>query len=228
MRLGSLFSGIGGLEMGLSRVLDISPQWFVEIEPSCQKVLKRDYPQTPIYSDINNFECRPGEVDIICGGFPCQDLSSANTKSRVGLEGDKSGLWFQFKRIVSDARPSWVVVENVPPAKNWVPTVRGNLWSLGYSSMSVQLSASSLGAPHNRTRVFVIAFPHSNSESISAIHEKVAVMQETTGFMRDWGSAPPRGYRVDDGVPNGTQRRRALGNAVMPDMAEKIGMLIHG
>jgi DNA (cytosine-5)-methyltransferase 1 len=98
-------------------------------------------------------------VDLICGGFPCQDVSSAG--KRAGLTGARSGLWYEYRRLVSELSPSWVVVENVASgAKLWVDFVRADLAELGYDSLPIPLSAQDVGAPHRRERIFIVA--HTN------------------------------------------------------------------
>ena len=106
MTFGSLFAGIGGLDLGLERA-GMECRWQVEIDEFCRKVLAKHWPEVPKYGDIGKLtgeELEP--VDLICGGFPCQDLSQAGR--RAGLEGDRSGLWFEFARIVGVLRPRWV------------------------------------------------------------------------------------------------------------------------
>lgn len=157
LTIGSLFSGIGGLELGLEWA-GLGPTiWQVEKEPSCLRVLERHWPESKRHEDVRSVGSTVLPwVGLICGGFPCQDLSSAG--KRTGLAGDRSGLWAEFVRVVAEVRPRWVVVENVRSgARNWVDAVRGDLGKLGYASLPVPISASDLGAPHERARVFIIA-----------------------------------------------------------------------
>lgn len=116
-------------------------------------------------------------VDVIAGGFPCQNLSSANVKTRDGLNGEKSGLWRQFRRVVDELRPARVVVENVANWRDWVPSVRRDLWRIGYASLPIQLCPSQFGAFHRRPRVFVVANANGESESLSAINAEVASLR---------------------------------------------------
>lgn len=102
-------------------------------------------------------------VDLICGGFPCQDVSSAG--KRAGLTGARSGLWIEYRRLISELSPTWVVVENVASgAKLWVDFVRADLAELGYDSLPIPLSAQDVGAPHRRERIFIVA--HANGEHV--------------------------------------------------------------
>lgn len=157
MTIGSLFSGIGGLDLGLEQA-GLGPViWQIEADPYRREILRRHWSRIPIHHDVRRVGAanlaRPA---IVCGGFPCQDVSSAG--ARAGLGGDRSGLWREFERVVGELLPEWVVVENVASgAKLWVDEVRGDLEWLGYESFPVPLSASDLGAPHRRARIFLVA-----------------------------------------------------------------------
>lgn len=160
MRIGSLFSGIGGLELGLEMAGLGEIVWQVEQNPLCLALLEKHWPEAERFNDV----CTVGRdnlapVDLICGGFPCQDVSSAG--KRAGLAGARSGLWYQFARVVGELRPAWVVVENVTSgAKLWVDVVRGDLEQLGYATLPVPLAAADVGAAHERARVFIVAHAH--------------------------------------------------------------------
>lgn len=162
MRIGSLFSGIGGLELGLEWSGIGETVWQVEIDPFCRTILDRHWPGVIRHADIRTVGSRNLQpVDLICGGFPCQDVSSAGKGE--GLAGERSGLWFEFARIVGELRPQWVVVENVASgAKRWVDAIITGLEQLGYEALPIPLSAAAVGAPHLRNRIFVVAY--SNSE----------------------------------------------------------------
>ena len=157
MRIGSLFSGIGGLELGLEWAGVGRTIWQVESDPFCRSVLERHWPEANRrVIDVReaNASCL-SPVDVVCGGFPCQDVSSAG--KRVGLAGARSGLWFEFRRIVEELEPRAVVVENVASgASQWLPTVSEQLRELGYRVRALGVSARDVGAPHLRRRVFVL------------------------------------------------------------------------
>lgn len=158
MRIGSLFSGIGGLELGLE-MAGLGPvAWQVEQDPFCREVLAKHWPDAQRHRHVQYAgRSTLEQVDIICGGFPCQDISSAGTGE--GLAGDRSGLWFEFARIIDELGPQWVVIENVASgAHRWVDAIREHLARLSYASLPVPLSAELVGAPHRRNRVFVIAY----------------------------------------------------------------------
>ncbi len=157
LTIGSLFSGVGGLELGLEWAGLGPTLWQVEKDPFCRAVLAKHWPDARRFDDV----CGVGAadlapVDLICGGFPCQDVSSAGR--RAGLTGERSGLWREFARVVGERRPRWVVVENVTSgAARWVDAVVRELEQLGYACLPVPVAASDLGAPHQRARVFIVA-----------------------------------------------------------------------
>jgi len=157
MTFGSLFSGIGGIDLGLERA-GHQCRWQVEIDEFCRKVLRKHWPEVPRFRDITKIEGRELErVDLICGGFPSQDLSQAG--KRAGIEGSRSGLWFEFARIVGILRPRYVLIENVPGLLDYraMPRVVGELARLGYVGSWLSLRASQFGASHLRKRVFIVA-----------------------------------------------------------------------
>lgn len=156
--IGSLFSGIGGLELGLEWA-GLGPTAFqVEIDPFCRKVLSKHWPEASRFEDVKAVGIHNlPKVDILCGGFPCQDVSSAG--AGAGLKhGTRSGLWYEYLRIVGELRPARVIVENVASgAKRWLCEVRGNLHAVGYRTRAFALSAADVGAPHLRKRIFIVA-----------------------------------------------------------------------
>lgn len=176
MRIGSLFSGIGGLELGLERSGLGETVWQVEQSQFCRNVLARHWPNAERYEDVKEVgKTNLAPVDVICGGFPCQDVSSAG--NRAGLSGHRSGLWFEFARIVAELGPRWVIVENVSSgARLWVDSVRGQLERLGYETLPIPLSAQDVGAPHIRGRIFIIA--HSDGEPIRIEPKRIAAKRE--------------------------------------------------
>ena len=156
MKFGSLFAGIGGFDLGLERA-GMSCQWQVEIEDYPTKILEKHWPEVHRERDIK--ECS-GEnlepVDLICGGFPCQDISVAGTGA--GLAGERSGLWYEMHRIISDVKPRWVIVENVAALlSRGMDVVLRDLSQIGYDCEWHIIPASAVGAPHRRERVWIIA-----------------------------------------------------------------------
>jgi DNA (cytosine-5)-methyltransferase 1 len=166
VNVGSLFAGIGGFDLGLQRA-GMRVAWQVELDPYCRAVLARHFPEAQRYEDVREVGAQNlAPVDLICGGFPCQDLSAAG--KGAGLDGARSGLWGEFARIVRELRPRYVVVENVPAlltgkGKRWdrapVGRVLGDLAEAGYDAEWACLSAREFGAPHLRKRVWLVAYP---------------------------------------------------------------------
>jgi len=195
MHIGSLFSGIGGLELGLEWAGLGPVRWQVEQSDYCRAVLERHWPEASRYDDVRAVGADLAPVDLICGGFPCQDVSSAG--ARKGLAGDRSGLWGEFARVVGVLRPRWVVVENVASgATLWLDAVVRELGELGYAALPVPLSAADVGAPHRRARIFVIA-----SDADSERREPGA---RGTRAERPGGAVADRGAAADadrDGQP---------------------------
>ncbi len=156
---GSLFSGIGGLDLGMERA-GIKVLWQVEKDAECRRVLRQHWPETEIFTDVrdvgrNNLSA----VDVICGGFPCQDVSVAG--KRAGLDGARSGLWFEFQRIIEELRPAVVLIENVPgllssnSGRDFGYIVNG-LVECGYCVAYRVLDSRYFGVPQRRRRVFIV------------------------------------------------------------------------
>ena len=157
MTFGSLFAGIGGFDLGLERAGMVC-KWQVELDDYASRVLAKHWPNVPRHDDVRTFPTadRDWAVDLICGGFPCQDISVAG--KGAGLAGERSGLWYEFARIIGDIRPRYVVVENVAALLNrGMGTVLGDLSSLGYDAEWHVIPASAVGAPHRRDRVWIVA-----------------------------------------------------------------------
>ena len=159
LTVGSLFSGIGGFDLGLERA-GVRPLWMCEIDRACQGVLRRHWPGVPIYDDVTRLSTdnlvRP---DVLCGGFPCQDVSVAGR--RAGLVGERSGLWYEFLRVIESLRPRWVVIENVPGllssngGRDFAVVLRG-LVECGYGVTWRVLDAQYFGVAQRRRRVFIV------------------------------------------------------------------------
>jgi len=156
MKIGSLFSGIGGLELGLERSRLGSVSWQCEIDPFCRAVLARHWPDAMRYEDVRTVDATAPSVDVICGGFPCQDVSLAG--KRAGLAGERSGLWHEFARIIGELEPKIVVIENVLGLRtSGLSRVLADLAALGFDAEWSDLAASDIGAPHQRRRLFIVA-----------------------------------------------------------------------
>ncbi len=227
MTIGSLFSGIGGLESGLERSGLGRVVFQCEIDPFCRRVLRKHWPDATIYEDVRSVGHGAARVDVLCGGFPCQDLSSANT-GRQGLAGDKSGLWREYARIVGELRPQFVIVENLGYAfKEWLPHVRRDLWARGYASVPFRVSPAEMGGPHHRDRVFLVAHADQNSECLHAIDAQMARLRaDAARLWNVWRDPFPGPFRLDDGLPRRMGEVRGYGNAVVPQCAELVGTAI--
>jgi DNA (cytosine-5)-methyltransferase 1 len=156
LTFGSLFAGIGGFDLGFERA-GMRCEWQVEIDPYCQRVLAKHWPNVRRWDDVRTFPpAGDWTVDVICGGFPCQDISNAG--KRAGIDGERSGLWAEYARIIRELRPSIVVVENVAALLNrGIERVLGDLAACGYDAEWDCIPASAVGAPHRRDRLFVLA-----------------------------------------------------------------------
>ena len=157
LTFGSLFAGIGGIELGLERA-GLQCKWQVEIDPFCQKVLAKHWPDVERHDDVKTFQPKKRHrVDLIAFGFPCQDISSAG--KRVGLDGARSGLCFEALRVVGAIRPRYVFVENVSALLNrGLDRVLGEMAALGYDAEWHCVQAADFGAPHLRDRIFLFAY----------------------------------------------------------------------
>lgn len=161
LRLLDLFSGIGGFSLGLERSGYFETVAFCEIEPFCRRVLAKHWPEVPCYDDVRELTAARLAadgiaVDAICGGFPCQDISTAGRGA--GLAGERSGLWSEIARLVGELRPRFVVVENVSALlSRGLGNVLGDLAALGYDAEWHCIPASVVGAPHRRDRIWIIA-----------------------------------------------------------------------
>ena len=171
LRILDLFSGIGGFSLGLERTGGFETVAFCEIEPFPRRVLAKHWPGVPIYEDVTKLTgdilARDGiAVDVVTGGFPCQDLSVAGKQRGMG-EGTRSGLWSEIIRLVGELRPRYVIVENVAallagPSERrggWFGRVLGDLAECGYDAEWENIPAAALGAPHRRERVWLVAYP---------------------------------------------------------------------
>ena len=183
LRVGSLFSGYGGLDLAVLELLDAEMAWHCEWEEAPSKILEKHFPGVPNYRDVTKVDFLGIEqVDILTGGFPCQDLSLAGQRAGL-IEGTRSGLGHEFARAIEELQPKLVVIENVRgllsakadngmeysqkdlddwgsrPVFTAIQAVLGSLADLGYDAKWTGVRASDTGAAHNRFRIFIIAFP---------------------------------------------------------------------
>jgi DNA (cytosine-5)-methyltransferase 1 len=158
-----LFSGIGGFSIGLERA-GMRTVAFCEIDKKAQQVLQKHWPGVPIFNDVSTLtkdalDEKGITVDVICGGFPCQDISLAGRGA--GIEGARSGLWFQFHRIIKEVRPHYAIIENVSALRNrGLDQVLRSLAEIGYDAEWHCIPAAAIGAPHRRDRMWIVACPN--------------------------------------------------------------------
>jgi len=316
VNVGSLFSGIGGFDLGLERA-GMRVVWQCEQDEFCRRVLARHWPGVPCYPDVRALVADPGSsrrrenaggahgdegadagrtseddyvadgegevgrvpvpvpyVDVLCGGFPCQDISLAGKGG--GIDGARSGLWGEYARLVRELRPRYVIVENVAALLGrGLERVLGDLAACGYDAEWDCVPASAVGAPHRRDRLWLIAYPDGQGEPGRAVDAEPgrgfmvsgrtvadakcaglegqrrwtdgtrAVAGRRQGVVQDadecapqpwrvggrtaqaggpewWAAEPPVG-RVAHGVPDRLDQLAALGNALVPQIAEWLG-----
>lgn len=220
MRVLDLFSGIGGFSLGLERA-GMQTVAFCEIEPFCRAVLKKHWPDVPQYEDIRTLKGEQvGPVDLVCGGFPCQPFSTASRGRRLGAEDDRF-LWPEMLRVISETRPAWVIGENVVGLKPLeIEQVVSGLGAQGFDAVVMEIPACATLKDHWRPRNWFLGYAHGNSKSKRAINEQVALMQRC-----DYGPGDARGsHGFSKGVDG--LRKRAIGNAVVPQVVELIGRAI--
>ena len=246
MRMLDLFSGIGGFALAAEWVwgdeLDITG--FCEIEKYAQKVLQKNFPGVPIHDDITKLNGKDFKnIDLITGGFPCQDISIANQNNPKGIEGKRSGLWSEMWRIISEIRPRFALIENVP-----ILTIRGgtrviaDLAEIGYDAEWQSISAKQVGAWHKRERIWIAAYPSCDRMERPAVHAKTNKKGiETTPEkwfelqFQNHGNNKIEFRKKDksflcgdnDGIPfrldfDRRNRLKGLGNAIVPQVAALI------
>jgi len=226
MNVLDLFSGIGGFSLGLERA-GMKTVAFCEVDKKCQAVLKKHWPGVPIFDDVSNLKGEDIEetVDVICGGFPCQDISLAG--KGAGLEGSRSGLWSEFKRLIEEIKPKYAIIENVSALRSrGLDQVLREISEIGYDAEWHCITAASIGAPHRRDRIWIISYP--NSEGLQGQWEitgRISEELQDISYLRWWQVEPDVG-RVAHGIPNRVDRLKQLGNAVVPQIPELIGRAI--
>lgn len=223
---GSLFSGIGGFEKGAEKA-GIETIWNCEYEKYNRKRLSKHWPETKQFTDIRTMQ-NPRYVDIVSGGFPCQDISVAGKME--GITGNRSGLWSEMFRLCGEIRPKYIIIENSPAL-----TVRGfekilcDISKIGYNAQWQCISNLSFGYPHKRERIYVIAY----SNKIGS-QSDICKNGSTYSIFRKWASNKMHGYssakrilemptcsniRNDDGFRDWTHRVASIGNSVNPTVA---------
>ena len=240
MTHGSLFSGIEGFGEGARRAGEIENIFHVEQNSFCHDIIRK-HSNAPIFSDIRTFDGTPyrGKVNILSGGFPCQDISKAG--KGIGITGQKSGLWSHFARIIAETRPDWIPIENSSNlARKGLERVLFDLAQIGYDAEWQCISAAAFGMPHERERLFIIAYPHVSGWAQFLRGYPTTIFREIcqtgpwqAGCQSDAGIDPvlqfsermgqPALFRVGDGISKRSHlmpRLAAVGNSVSPVIAE--------
>jgi DNA (cytosine-5)-methyltransferase 1 len=236
LTVGSLFSGIGGLDLGLERA-GMRVIWQSEIDPFCCKILKKHWPGVVNYGDIRNIEWQHVEQpDVICGGYPCQPFSNAG--KRQG-EQDPRHLWPVMFDAICNLRPRYAIMENVRGHLSMgFGTVLRDLAKIGFNAEWQVLPAAAVGAPQKRERLFIVAYPNNtrgersydNAKHTRPVCERYEIfkpIKPSSSFVNEqqWLSEP-RLDRVATGIPQRVDRLKGLGNAVVPQIGEYLGRCI--
>jgi DNA (cytosine-5)-methyltransferase 1 len=232
-----LFAGAGGFTLSGEMAGGYETVAFCEIDPYARKVLAKNWPDVPIFEDVTKLHARDvdGTIDVITGGFPCQDLSAAGRGAGLGA-GTRSGLFREMLRLADEIREKqgrlpYIIFENVPrllsgPTETpgeWFGEFLGALAEVGYDAEWFCITAASIGAPHERERVCVVAYanetPIERGRISRGVYAKHATIDSSDSWWRE-GFSERRFYRMDDGVPKGSHARRngLMGNAIVPQV----------
>lgn len=236
---GSLFSGIGGFDLGAERA-GVPTLWNCEVDPRKRQILARHFPETQQYEDIKTMLDVPN-VDIISGGFPCQNISVSNSSKTnrdkhgniKGIKGERSSLWAEYARIINIVKPRYVLIENSPMLlRRGLEYVLSDLSSLGYDAEWKVLPAAAFGHNHQRKRLYIIAYasgirwasyPYAFRELPKNLHKSQARTYPLSFNLQRFNAQSDFSrIRVDDGLPRGldTKRIEDCGNAVVPAIAQ--------
>ena len=224
MNILDLFSGIGGFSLGLERA-GMRTVAFCEIDSHARAVLNKHWPDVPVFTDVSTLSKGDlsEQIDVLAGGFPCQDISDAGRGA--GLSGSRSGLWFQYHRLIKEIQPRYAIIENVSALRRrGLDQVLWSLAEIGYDAEWHCIPASAVGAPQRRDRIWVVAYPRStrlqgDEWSGAAGTERISERHLT---QCSWWQTEPSMGRVANGVSGQAHRLRQLGNAVVPQIPELI------
>tara|TARA_R100001594_G_scaffold1584_1_gene6845 strand:- start:2834 stop:3595 length:762 start_codon:yes stop_codon:yes gene_type:complete len=237
LRLIDTFSGIGGFSYAAEKLVGgFKTVAFVECEPYCQKVLKKHWPEVPIYDDIKTYKPEPLSGDVLVAGFPCVDISFAGKQAGITKE-TRSGLFYEIIRLIRLVSPRFIVLENVAAIiNNGLGIVLGELASAGYSTEWCCIRASDLGGSHKRDRFFSVSYvANTNSERLQGLRPEYELQEGCTERKACWSPSritlepnwrryisKPTVPRGDDVIPNWVHRSKrikALGNSLLPAVA---------
>lgn len=209
-KIGSLFSGIGGLELGLERAGLGRVEWQCEIDPFCRSVLAKHWPAAVRHEDVRSVSrATATQVDVLCGGFPCQDVSLSG--KRAGIEeGTRSGLWIEFARIIDELKPSIVIIENVLGLRTkGLRRVLADLSDLGLDAEWCDLWAWDVGAPHRRARIFIVA---THPDRVSVQEQPGWLSRACRSAEIQHRCAAPDGFAADPDSLRRLEQSRELAN----------------
>ena len=249
MRVLDLFSGIGGFSLGLERA-GMETVAFCEIDPFCRNLLNKNWPGVPVYEDVTELTYEKlqsdgiTDIDVISGGFPCQDLSYAG--NQAGIEAERSGLWSECKRLVGEIRPRYAVFENVTALTSgddgrWFARVLRDLASIGFDAEWHCIPGFYVGAPQCRDRVWIIAYPSGNTTQELEMVGQIIHNRQVQGELGRMGRSAWDEWDADrsplvgvahgisaklDGTGTWGDRTKSLGNSVIPQIPEMIGKAI--
>lgn len=204
-----LFSGIGGFSLGLERTGGFETVGFCDSDKKTHLVLKKHWAAVPIYDDVSTLKGSDlGTIDIITGGFPCQDLSVAG--KGAGLAGARSGLWFEFHRLIKETQPKWVIAENVAVLRSrGLDQVLRSLDEIGYDAEWHCISASAVGAPHRRDRIWIVAHPrHRGGRDFGSSQERHNTQRQRTTDSDSIGGSGGQSASVAYSGSEGLERLR--------------------
>ena len=182
LKLLDTFSGIGGFSYAAEKLVGgFETTQFIEIEPYCQKVLKKHWPNVPIHDDITTYTAKPHSADVICGGFPCQSISQAGEREGI-TETSKSGMWFELIRTIRMVRPKFFILENVSALiNNGLDIVLRDIYEAGYDAEWCCIPSSFVGACHQRDRWWLVGFPSDPNNNGSPRTKKSRSIKKTNG-----------------------------------------------
>lgn len=253
-----LFAGIGGFALGAEWAsVEFDKHYFSEVDDYAIKVYNKRFPDAIALGDITKIDGSklPKGEWIIAGGFPCQDISVAG--KGAGLAGARSGLWFEYARLIGELRPRFAIMENVGALTfRGLDAVLGSLAEIGYDAEWQDIRASDVGAPHRRERIWIVAYPNEDSKPASTVYagsiQKQLADSSSIGLQgcinkdkgqaelssqssgsgesrRHWDSLPePYFCRGSDGIPHLMDRLKCLGNSIVPQIAMMIFQQIKG
>lgn len=243
-RIGSLFSGAGGLDLAVEHVTGGCTVWHSEVDPDASKVLETRWPGVPNLGDITAVDwayvAEVAPIEVLCGGFPCQDVSAAGRRAGIAV-GTRSGLWLEYAEAINQLRPQLVVIENVRgllsgyahramepgtddlggrsgrPLLRAAGAVLGDLADLGYDAQWTTVAASDVGAPHRRERVFIVAHPAGDGRE-GITHGAIGTQACGAGVREPAGSAWSPSESVDL-LPTPTASRYGSNQSPSPGAA---------